>query len=441
MYSRAWRLRPAVTTRMEPTALPVVSPMSTLLDAPIVRRKVSGRPARPTVLGGDQAFPGTLPFCRPARPPLDEVTARFEPSYNAGILTNGRLVAELEERTADRLGVRRVVAVSSCTSGLILSVQAVTEGATGHVVMPSFTFLASGHAVRWNGLLPRFVDCDPSSFQMDLDHAAQHLDGASAIMATHIFGGPSNPEAVEALGRSRGVPVIFDAAHAFGSISGGRAVGGSGSAEVFSLTPTKVLVAGEGGLVATNDLDLAERVRIGRNYADPGTYDSRFVGLNARMSEYHAAMALVSLERFDHVLRTRRSLANQYRRLLSHIPGLQVQLVDSADESTFKDLAMVIDPEVFGMTRDQLVTCLDVEGIETRNYFDPPMHRQHAYAHLHNGDLPVTDQVSSRVVNLPLYADLSTTDIDRVVDAVHRIQLHADEIVGHLSAVAVASSS
>ena len=438
MYSRAWRLRSAVTTTIEPTAVPVVAHVASLADAPSIRRKSRG-PARPNILGGPQAFPGTLPFCRPTRPLLKDVMARFEPSYEAGILTNGRLVAELEERTAERLGVRRVVAVSSCTSGLILSVQAVTEGATGHVVMPSFTFLASGHAVRWNGLLPRFVECDSSSFQMDLDHAARELDGASAILATHVFGGPSNPVAVEALGRSHGVPVVFDAAHAFGSIAAGRPVGGFGSAEVFSLTPTKVLVAGEGGLVATNDVDLAERIRIGRNYADPGTYDSRFVGLNARMSEYHAAMALVSLDQFDQVLRARRSLANQYRRLLSHIPGLSVQLVDSADESTFKDLAVVVDPAVFAMTRDQLVTCLAAEGIETRNYFDPPMHRQHAYAYLHDGELPVTDQVSSRIVNLPLYTDLSTADIDRVVDAVNRVHLHAEEIVGHLTATAVRS--
>ncbi len=359
--------------------------------------------------------------------------ARYAPSYDAGIITNGRLVAELEERAADRLGVRRVVAVSSCTSGLILAVQAATEGRSGHVVMPSFTFLASGHAVRWNGLQPRFVDCDPSTFQMDVARAAEHIDGAAAILATHVFGAPCDPAGVETLARPHGVPVVFDAAHAFGSTAAGRPVGGSGVAEVFSLTPTKVLVAGEGGLVATNDLDLAEWVRIGRNYADPGTYDAKFVGLNARMSEYHAAMALVSLERFDRVLRRRRALAHRYRDLLGMIPSVAVQGVGVEDHSTFKDLGLVIDPEQFGLTRDQLVTGLLAEGIETRNYFDPPMHLQHAYAPHHQGSLPVTEQVSSRVINLPLYTDLTPADVGRVVAAVGRIQRHAEEIVAHLA--------
>ncbi|MCU1351754.1 MAG: putative PLP-dependent enzyme [Acidimicrobiales bacterium] len=420
MDSRAWQVGSTDPHAHDAEAL--------MVQVPVRRRTPSPRSSQPAILGGPQAFPTPLPFCRPTRPPLAEVMARYSPSYEQGVVTNGPLVAELEERVAERLGVRRVVAVSSCTSGLTLAVQAVTDGAAGHVVMPSFTFLASGHAVRWNGLQPRFVECDAATFQMDLAHAAQHLDGASAILATHVFGAPCDPAGVEALAASAGIPVVFDAAHAFGATTAGRPVGGSGSVEVFSLTPTKLLVAGEGGLVATDDEELAERVRVGRNYGDPGTYDAEFVGLNARMSELHAAMALVGLERFDQVLARRLTLAEHYARLLEGIPGVALQAVDPADRSTTKDLTIAVDPERFGLTRDQLVLALRAEGIDTRSYFDPPMHRQRAYASFHQGALPVTDATSSRVVSLPIYNDLTGADVERVADAVQRVHQHASAV-------------
>ncbi len=395
----------------------------------MVARPAHGRdPELPAILGGPAAFEQPLAFCRPARAPLASVMARLAPSYDRGILTNGPLVAELEQRIKARLGVAHVVAVSTCTSGLMLALQALTEGRPGPVVLPSFTFSASAHAVMWNNRTPRFVDCDPDTFQIDLDHAAQHLAGAAALMPTHIFGAPAVPLQVEQLAASFEVPVLFDAAHALGTTVSGRPVGGFGSVEVFSLTPTKVLVAGEGGLVATNDSEIAARVRLGRNYADPGNYDTRFAGLNARMSEFHAAMALESLVLFDVALARRRAIASRYRRLLGDLPGVRFQAVDAADESTFKDVSMTIDPGVFGITRDQLVTALASEQIETRNYFDPPVHRQRAYAEVATVDLPVTDQVSSRIVSLPNYGDLSDADVEQVAAAVRSAHLHADQI-------------
>src|SRR4029079_5306232 len=211
------------------------------------------------------------------------------------------------------------------------------------------------HAVVWNGREPQFVDCDPATFQLDLEHAAEHLDGAAALLATHVFGAPCDPEHVVRIGQDRGVPVVFDAAHALGAIADGRPVGGFGDAEVFSLTPTKVLVAGEGGLVATRDAGLAKRLRMGRDYGNPGDYKTRFAGLNARMSEFHAAMALESLEMLDETLDRRRKLAALYAHLLLEVPGVRLQEVGDADESTYKDLTVVIEPD-FGLSRDDLVT-------------------------------------------------------------------------------------
>ncbi|HZM32783.1 MAG TPA: aminotransferase class I/II-fold pyridoxal phosphate-dependent enzyme [Acidimicrobiales bacterium] len=382
-----------------------------------------------------------LPFARPARPPLERVIQRLTPSYESGQITNGALVRELEERTAERLRVGHVVAVSSCTSGLMLVVQALVAGRPGPVVLPSFTFSASAHAVHWNGRSPRFVDCDPATFQMDLAHAEAALDGASAVMGTHVFGAPCAPESVEKLGAAAGLPVVFDAAHAIGATSHERPIGGFGEAEIFSLTPTKPMVGGEGGLIATRDRDLAARLRTGRDYGNPGDYDTRFAGLNARMSEFHAAMALESLGLLDGNLARRRELAARYIEGLRGVPGIRTQVVPVEHVSTYKDFTIAVEADELGIDRNQLVAVLATEGIDTRNYFDPPVHRQQAYRGEAAVDLPVTDAVSRSVVSLPLYPDLSLDDIDSVVEVIRLSHEHADELVSALGQLPEATGS
>lgn len=390
--------------------------------------------ASPAVLGGSPRFDPGLPFARPYRPPLELVMERVRASYESGMLTNGRLVAELEEQMADTFGVAHVVAVSSCTAGLLLALQAVLEDRPGDVVIPSFTFAATGHAVVWNGRAPRFAEVDPATLQIDLGHAAGLLDGASAIVATHVSGAPCDPEEVERLAASAGVPVLFDAAHAVGSTCGGQPVGGFGAAEVFSLTPTKVMVAGEGGLVATDDADLAARLRIAREYGNPGNYDTQFVGLNARMSEFHAAMALESRQLLDGSLKTRREFAGRYVQGLAGVPGIEPQRVAADDESSYKDFTVRIDHAAFGLDRDQLVRALRADGIDTRNYFDPPVHRQTAYARFGPVDLPVTDATSSSVVSLPIYPDMEAADVDGVLATISALHGRAEEVAAALAA-------
>jgi dTDP-4-amino-4,6-dideoxygalactose transaminase len=282
----------------------------------------------------------------------------------------------------------------------MLAVQALGQRAP--VLLPSFTFSASAHAVAWNGVEPRFVDCEG-----DVD----------ALL----------PAAAE-----RSLPVIFDAAHAFGATLHGRPVGGFGLAEVFSLTPTKPLIAGEGGLVATGDASLAEHVRLARDYANPGDYDTRFVGLNGRLSELHAAVALESLADFEAGLECRRAVAAEYRARLSQVTGVGLQSVLSGAESTFKDMTVRIERDDFGLSRDQVATALRAEGVDTRRYFDPPAHRQQAYRYLEPVDLPVTDHVAAQVLSLPMWQDLPHDVVDRVVEALHALQLHADEVASAL---------
>lgn len=387
---------------------------------------------RPAIIGGNPAFPDPLPFARPSAPALERVVERYAPSYAAGRLTNGPLVAELEDAVAAQQGVSHAVAVSSCTAGLILVLQAIAPD--GPVIVPSFTFSASAHAIVWNGLEPLFAECDARSFQLDVSDARERAQGsAGAVLATHVFGAPCQADALEDLGRELGVRVVFDAAHALGARLGGRPIGGYGAAEVFSLSPTKPVVAGEGGLVLTDDPGIAEHVRMGRDYGNPGDYDTVFVGLNARMSEFHAATALESLAAMERNLGRRHEQVATYTKLLKDVPGLRFQHVPDGDVSTFKDLTVTIGDD-FGLGRDGLVAALHAEGIETRCYFDPPVHRHIAYERWVRPELPVTDAVAGSVISLPVFAQLTDADVETIADAVARVQMHGQEIARALEA-------
>jgi dTDP-4-amino-4,6-dideoxygalactose transaminase len=200
-------------------------------------------------------------------------------------------------------------------------------------------------------------------------------------------------------------------------------VGGFGDAEVFSLSPTKVLIAGEGGIIATNDDVLAERCRIGRDYGNPGDYDTRFVGLNARMSELHAATALASFADLEERIAQRNELAEWYRKALADLPGIRFPSVADGDRSTYKDFTILIEAERFGSDAATVATALDAEGIQTRRYYSPPVHRQRAYRSLvgANGPLPVTDMAAERVLTLPLWTGMTHEQIEGVATALGRL--------------------
>jgi dTDP-4-amino-4,6-dideoxygalactose transaminase len=365
-----------------------------------------------------------IPLTRPTVPDPDRLSAQVTAILQSGVLTNGPLVRELEQIAAERLGVRHCVAVSSCTTGLMLVLRA--ADLSGDVILPSFTFAATAHAVAWNGLRPVFVDIDQETLTLSPEAAARALGvRTSAILATHLYGTPCDVEALTDLARSHGIRLFFDAAHAFGSLHDGVPVGRFGDAEVFSLSPTKVLVAAEGGIISTDDDLLAERCRIGRDYANPGNYDCQFVGLNARMSELHAAVALATWAGLEDRVVRRNTLSARYREALAQIPGIGFASVSHRDRSTFKDFTITVDADVFGVDAEGLAGALEAVGIQTRRYYDPPVHVMRAYRSLGiKGDLPVTEAVARRVLTLPMWSEMQGRVVDRVADAVRRVHEH-----------------
>ena len=373
---------------------------------------------------GPDTRPGLeeIPLTRPTVPDPGALAEDLAKIMASGVLTNGPYVRELESRAADYLGVRHCVAVASCTAGLMLVLR-VSE-LSGDVIVPSFTFAATAHAVAWNGLRPIFADIEPKTLTLAPDAVERSVGvRTSAILATHLYGTPCDVDGLGELANKHGLHLFFDAAHAFGSLHSGIPVGRFGDAEIFSLSPTKVVVAGEGGLIATNDDRLAERCRIGRDYGNPGDYDCQFVGLNARMSEVNAAMGLASLQGIDERIERRNALANIYRAELRGLPGLTFPSVPEGHRSTFKDFTIVVDPDVFSMNAESLAGALAAIGIDTRRYYAPPVHAMRAYRTLNGGtlSLPVTEEMAAKVLTLPMWSEMADAQVMRVADGIRRI--------------------
>jgi len=234
---------------------------------------------KPAILGGTPIFEAKIPIVRPKLPDFDDAFAEgVRGILTSGMLTTGQHLRHLEKAAAEHLQVRHALGVSSCTTGLMLMYRGL--GLTGDVVVPSFTFMATVSAMRWAGLRPVFADVDAETLTLDPVAAeAAITPNTSAIVATHNFGNPADIAALEAIAQRHKLKLMFDAAHGFGTLYQGVPVGPQGDAQVYSLSPTKLLIAGEGGIVATNDDDLAEQIRIGREYGNSGNYDSAFGAL------------------------------------------------------------------------------------------------------------------------------------------------------------------
>jgi dTDP-4-amino-4,6-dideoxygalactose transaminase len=365
-------------------------------------------------------FEERLPIVSPEGLSSEEFLRDVRKILSSRQLTNATFVRQFEEAAEQYLGVPHCVAVSSCTAGLVLTLQAL--GLEGEVILPSFTFHASAHSLLWNGLKPVFADCDPETFCLD-PHAVklQMAPNTTAILAVHLFGNPASIVELQTIASDASIPLLFDAAHAFGSDINGKRVGNFGVAEVFSFSPTKVLVAGEGGMIATRDTDLALKLRAARNYGDGGNYDPESAGLNARMSEFHAALALRGLEGLDARIDRRNQIRLHYERRLRTIPGLSFQRIPPGNRSSCKDFAILVGEAVFGKSRDWLFDALEKENIQVRRYFYPPVHRQKLYREIWDKrPLPVTESISESILNLPIYSTLSDENVEKICDAILR---------------------
>jgi len=386
---------------------------------------------KPAVLGGKPTFDETLPIVRPPLKTVIEKSLRdYRRILESGMITSYSYVGRLEKAVAEFVGVNHCVAVANCTSALILTIRAL-KVKNGEALIPSFTFPATAHAAFWSNLKIKLVDCDAKTFNMSVEDLQEKVTKQSkVIVPVHVFGNPCDVRAIGEIAEDNGVRVVYDAAHAFGATKNDIYIGGFGDAEVFSGSPTKAFTTVEGGLVTTNNTKIAERVRIGRNYGHHGDYNCEMAGLSARMSELHAALGLNLLPLVSSNIERRNKIAEIYKKGLGKLSGVGFQEVSADSKSAYKDFAITIDEDEFGLNRDELVACLEKENIMTRRYFYPPIHMQSCYPELRaEGEtLPNTTFVSERVVCLPMFSDLADEQVKRVVNAVTKIHEHAGEI-------------
>ena len=343
---------------------------------------------------------------------------------------DGPSVVELERLLAERLEVEECVVVCSGTTALRLMVRA--ADLSGEVLVPSFTFVATAHALAWEGLTPVFCDIDPVTWNLDSQACEDVVTPETkAVVGVHLFGRPCDVESLRAFAARHGLQVFYDAAHAFGCTHGGRPIGGFGRAEAFSFHSTKAFHTFEGGCVATNDVELANRVRLLRNFGFRGIDDVAGLGVNGKMPEVCAAMGLSNLACFDSLVEVNRQAFAAYRRGMAGTPGLRLRSYDDGQEQNWHYVVVEVDESSFGLRRDQVVQVLNAENVLARRYFYPGVHAMEPYRSRDpdaGSRLPATVAAGSRVLVLPSGQSLRTEAIDEVCSILRRASSQSGEI-------------
>jgi len=353
--------------------------------------------------------PGLVPITRPQLPALEQFNELVAELFETRMLSNfGKYARLLEERAARVLDHPAPWCVSSCDVGLTLAWKAL-ECPPGEVIVPSFTFCSTVNALRWNGLEPVFAEVDPRTYCIDLDDARRLITPRTVgIAAVHVFGLPADIEPLERLASEHELKLVFDAAHGLGGRYGGTALGAFGDASAFSMSGTKLVTSGEGGLVTFRDPDAAERFTFLRAYGFKGDYNCRYVGLNGKLSELNAALGWLSLDLLDEALSCRHALVERYHHALAACTEVTWQAIPPRCVHGYKDLAVRF------CTRGQRAAAeaaLAAAGVMTKRYFFP-VHRMDAYRSFASRPLPVTDDLHERLLCIPLYHDLSLERID-----------------------------
>nr|2PO3_A Chain A, 4-dehydrase [Streptomyces venezuelae]2PO3_B Chain B, 4-dehydrase [Streptomyces venezuelae] len=366
--------------------------------------------------GGPAAFDQPLLVGRPNRIDRARLYERLDRALDSQWLSNGGpLVREFEERVAGLAGVRHAVATCNATAGLQLLAHA--AGLTGEVIMPSMTFAATPHALRWIGLTPVFADIDPDTGNLDPDQvAAAVTPRTSAVVGVHLWGRPCAADQLRKVADEHGLRLYFDAAHALGCAVDGRPAGSLGDAEVFSFHATKAVNAFEGGAVVTDDADLAARIRALHNFGFDLPGGSPAGGTNAKMSEAAAAMGLTSLDAFPEVIDRNRRNHAAYREHLADLPGVLVADHDRHGLNNHQYVIVEIDEATTGIHRDLVMEVLKAEGVHTRAYFSPGCHELEPYRGQPHAPLPHTERLAARVLSLPTGTAIGDDDIRRVAD-------------------------
>ncbi len=403
----------------------------------IMVRKTS--PADLAIFGGAPAFAESLHVGRPNIGDRERLLARVNEVLDRRWLTNqGPYVEELEQRVAGLVGVRHCVAMCNGTVALEVAVRAL--GLSGEVIVPAMTFIATAHAVQWQQATPIFCDIDPISHTLD-PHLVEAVitPRTTGIIGVHLWGRPCNVDALTEIARKRRLKMLFDAAHAFACSYEGRMIGGFGDAEVFSFHATKFFNTFEGGAVVTNNDELAAKLRLMRNFGFAGYDDVVCVGTNGKMTEVSAAMGLTSLESLDEIIAVNRRNYIRYREELRGVPGVSLLAYDEQEKCNYQYVVLEISEDHAHVHRDDLLRVLLAENVLARRYFYPGCHRMEPYRSCDPDAwrrLPVTEEVVSKVLQLPTGTAIAPDHILAICDIIRLAVSHGPTIRRQLSETA-----
>lgn len=321
---------------------------------------------------------------------------------NQWLTNNGPMVQEFEHRIAAHLGVKHCVAMCNGTIALEIAIRAL--GLEGEVIVPSWTFVATAHALFWQGITPVFADIDPTTHNLDPAAVRRMITPrTTGIIGVHLWGRAAPINELQAIADEHSLKLMFDAAHAFGSTYKGQAIGRFGTCEVFSFHATKSFNTLEGGAITTNDDELAEAMRLMRNFGFVHYDKVIYPGTNGKMVEVCAAMGLTNLDGHAEVIASNRRNHAAYTAALADIPGISILTYDDAESNSHHYVVIEV-AEAYPASRDQIIAALHAENILARKYFWPGCHGMKPYSELFPHArlmLPDTERIANRVVVLP----------------------------------------
>ena len=372
------------------------------------------------VNGAPPAFAELLHVGRPNIGDRDRFLKRVDQIFeNRWLTNNGPMVREFEGRIAEYLGVKHCVAMCNGTIALEIAIRAL--GLTGEVIVPSWTFIATAHALYWQDITPVFADIDPRTHNLDPDAVRRMITSrTTGIIGVHLWGRAAPVDELQAIADEHGLKLMFDAAHAFGSTCKGRMIGRFGACEVLSFHATKAFNTMEGGAVVTNDDELAEAMRLMRNFGFAGYDDVVHPGTNGKMVEVCAAMGLTNLDNIDDVFAANRKNHAAYKAELDGVPGIHVLDYDPAERNSHHYVVVEVD-ERSHATRDRIIAALHAENVLARKYFWPGCHNMKPYRNLFpNAGLMLqqTHAVAERVIVLPTGTAIGADEIATICSVI-----------------------
>ena len=373
------------------------------------------------VAGGPPAFSQKLHVGRPNLGDRAALMQRLNDVLDRRWLTNsGQYLREFEHRVATFIGAKHCIAMCNGESALQIAIKAL--GLQGEVIVPAFTFVATAHALQWQEITPVFADVDPVTHLLDPASVRQLITRrTTGILGVHLWGQPCPTRELEAIAQTHGLKLLFDAAHAFGCVHDGGMIGGFGDAEVFSFHATKFVNSLEGGAIITNNDELARTARMMMNFGFVGFDDVRYVGINAKMNEFSAAMGLTSLEAMEKFISLNARNYQLYRKFLTGIPGVRLHEYHPSGRFNYQYLLADVDPQACVISRDRVLDVLWAENVMARRYFYPGVHRMEPYRTLFPdaaAHLPNTERVSAGVLVLPTGETMRPEDIERVCEII-----------------------